>query len=72
MNIREAATLRVKAQAESDTFTEACSSQEEDIKDALEGVVGIFKNVLTSSRAEAIVLRDGGYLYMRSSTSTPL
>ena len=39
-------------------------------QDALEGVVGIFKNVLTSSRAEAIVLRDGGYLYMRSSTST--
>lgn len=70
MNIREAATLRVKAQAESDTFTEACSTQEEDIKDALEGVVGIFKNVLTTSRAEAIVLRDGGYLYMRSSTST--
>lgn len=70
MNVREAAALRVRAHAESETFEEACGAHEEDIKDALDGILGIFKNVLSSPRVDAYILRDGGYLYMRSSTST--
>lgn len=62
--------MRIKAQAESDSFTEACGTQESDIKEEIDGVVGLFKNVLSSSKADAVALRDGGYLYMKANTST--
>ena len=70
MDVTSAVTLRIRAQAESDSFTSACGSQESDIKEEIDGVVALFKNVLSSGRADAVALRDGGYLYMKANTST--
>ena len=70
MDLASAVALRIRAQAESDTFTEACGAQESDIKDELSAVVGLFKNLLSSGNVSAMALRDGGFLYMRANTST--
>ena len=62
--------MHLNAKKKHDEFTRACADQEDDVKSELEGVVGIFKNVLTSTNAEAMRLLDGSYLYMKSNTST--
>ena len=70
MELEQAVALRIKAQAESDLFTNACVTQETEIKEELDGVVGLFKNVLSTANTDAMTLRDGGFLYMKANTST--
>ena len=70
MDFSKASVMHLNAKKKHDEFTRACADQEDDVKSELEGVVGIFKNVLTSTNAEAMRLLDGSYLYMKSNTST--
>ena len=70
MDFAQASRMRLRAKDETDAFTRACKDQETDIKDELEGVVNIFKNVLSSGDSDVLQLRDGSYLYMKANTST--
>jgi len=69
LSFAEATIMRVRAKEEADVFMKACAERESEMADELNGIVGIFKNVLASGTG-AVQTADGSYLYVKTNVST--
>lgn len=72
--LSNATLMRVRAEDSAAAFTKACSEQESEIKDQIDGLAGLFQSALSEHEPGKLLyaLDNGGYLYMRTITSVRL
>lgn len=69
MDFVEATCLHAKTVTQEQAFLQACKAQVTEMEAEINGVMGIFKNVLATTPADAIHLPTGHYLYMKTHQS---
>lgn len=69
MDFSEAAIMHLQAHDAGDAFAHACSERESTIKAEMDSMVQVFRGVLEGD-ANVYALSNGGYLYLKSNTTT--